>query len=381
MEINNALAKWADRTAAFYNEVAAQLGDDAPAFYTQSPLHNLISSPKVLIIGINPGSVGSYNEQCNDDSWGLNGNLMNGFHLLKGNPFWPEHNKWLYWKRLRKMFDERNNPLDYENCYVVTNASFFATFKAKELNKNVLKKTMQCSLELIDILKPQFIIVLSGKSLLRTMSQVDKEIHYTQLFNSYSKVVVGNIHGVPCCGVPHPSASLFREERILIKKVITQVYNKEKIVKNDYESLLATINQQKNNTAHSDNIIYDLYKAIIAHDFAPYVCYEKHEKFRRYDLQNGFQMTIACNSGTKAIAIRPKDYKGGKDIDKMPIPHIGEIFNCLEDVGYISAPHWLAVKPLNKLFFDDVDIEADRLVKEVMEAIGKINQILSKNSY
>jgi len=376
MEINNILAKWADRTATFYNEVAAQLGDNAPAFYTQSPLQNLVASPKVLIIGINPGSGGSYREQCNNDSWCLNGNQMDGFHLMTGNPFWPEHHKWLFWKRLRQMFDEWNNPLDDEGGYVVTNASFFATFKAKELNRDVLKKTMQCSLELIDILKPQLIIVLSGKSLLRTMSQVDKDIHYTRLFNSYSNVVVGEIHGVPCCGVPHPSASLLREERTIIKKMVTQVYNKEEIVKRDYESLLTAINQRKNNTAHPDNVIYDLYKAIVAHDFAPYICYEKHDKFRRYDLQNGLQLTVACNSGTKAIAIRPKDYKGEKDIDKMPIPHIGEIFNCLEQVGYISDPHWLAVKPLNRLLFDDTNIEADRLVKEVMETVGKINQIL-----
>lgn len=208
------------------------------------------------------------------------------------------------------------------------------------------------------------------------MSEVDKEIHYTRLFNSYSNVVVGNIHGVPCCGVPHPSASLLREERTLIKKVVTQVYNKEEFVKGDYESLLNIINERKNNSAHSDNVIYDLYKAIIAHDFAPYVCYEKHDKFRRYDLQNGLQLTIACNSSTKAIAIRPKDYKGEKDIDKMPIPHIGEIFNCLEEVGYISDPHWLAVKSLNRLLFDDVNIEADRIEKEVLETVGKINQIL-----
>lgn len=376
MEINNALAKWAERTTVFYNEVAARLGDDAPAFYTQSPLQNMMTSPKVLIIGINPGSGGSYKEQCNNNSWGLHGNLMNGSHLMKGNPFWPEHHKWLFWKRLRQLFDERNNPLDDENAYVITNASFFATFKAKELNKDVLMKTIRCSLELIDILKPQFIIVLSGKSLLRTMSEVDKEIHYTRLFNSYSNVVVGNIHGVPCCGVPHPSASLLREERTLIKKVVTQVYNKEEFVKGDYESLLNIINERKNNSAHSDNVIYDLYKAIIAHDFAPYVCYEKHDKFRRYDLQNGLQLTIACNSSTKAIAIRPKDYKGEKDIDKMPIPHIGEIFNCLEEVGYIGDPHWLAVKSLNRLLFDDVNIEADRIEKEVLETVGKINQIL-----
>ena len=41
MEINNALAKWAERTTVFYNEVAARLGDDAPAFYTQSPLQKM----------------------------------------------------------------------------------------------------------------------------------------------------------------------------------------------------------------------------------------------------------------------------------------------------------------------------------------------------
>lgn len=370
MEMNTLIKNWADRTAYFYNVIAKELGDHAPAFYTQSPLLNLTCPPKVLVIGINPGSGGSYREQCNNPLWELNGNPMDGLHLIKGNPCWSEHKKWRYWKRLRQMFGEDNNPMDDENGYVVTNASFFATFKAKELNKNILKKTTPCSIELIDILKPQFILVLSGKSVLRTMAEVDEKTHYTQLFNSYSNVFIGDIHGVPCCGVSHPSAFMLSEERDLIRKVISQVYNKESIVRENYDGLLATINQRKNNPRLSNDVIFGLYKAIVVHDF-PYECYENNDKCRRYDLRNGFQLTIACNSTTKAIAIRPKVYKGDKDI-----PYAGEIFNCLEKVGYVSAHSWLAIKHLNQLIFDDVNIEADRLVKEIIETIERVYQIL-----
>lgn len=373
--MNTALINWADRTANFYNKVAEQLGNNTPAFYTQSPLSNLTYPPKVLIIGINPGSGGSYIEQRNSPIWKLNGSPVDGLHLMKGNPYWSDRNLWLYWKRLRQMFGENNNPLDNEKEYIVTNASFFATFKAKELDKTILKKTIPYSIELIKILKPQFILVLSGKSLLKTMAEIDKCIHYTQPFHSYSNVFIGNIYGIRCCGVPHPSASLLCEERILIRKVISQVYNKENIIKEKYESLLTTINKRKNSPTLSDDTIFKLYQAIVAHDF-PYKYYEKKDKYQRYDLQNGLQLTIACNSRTKAIAIRPKTYKGKKDIDQIPIPRIGEIFNYLEEIGYVSAPSWLAVKYLTHLVFDDINIEADRLIKEIIETIEKIHQIL-----
>ena len=89
MEINrDSLLNWANETAAGYVILAKQFD---MGFYTQSDMTKIFQSPKVVIIGINGGSDGSYTDQINNPGWMKDGEDLSGIDLIKGNYFKDEN--------------------------------------------------------------------------------------------------------------------------------------------------------------------------------------------------------------------------------------------------------------------------------------------------
>lgn len=382
MSLKEEIKKWADETTQIYNNIATSSEREVPAFYTQSDLSIIKERPKVLIMGINPGSDGSYKEQREKPLWGLDGKLMDGTHLLQGNPCWKEHCQWTYWQRLRNLFEDNDNPLDKEDGYVATNATFFATSGVKDLNDKLLIDTLPCTLKLIDILKPEMIVVLSAKSLLKMIKgqcyATNRQFSYSQTFASYNSIFTGRLNDIPFCGIPHVSASLFREERELMQKVVTQVYHKKNINIEDYKSLLEAIKLRRKAKSLSKEEMAMLYDSLVtAMQNLPYPIYESTPKFNRYDLKNGLQLTIANNDTTHGIAIRPIKYHGEKNIDQLPISYAKDILRCLEKANYVNSASWLGVKDYKALTAESsIDNIADKLVKEIANLISEIYKIL-----
>ena len=383
MEMNTRLNRWAAKTAEAYDRIARAHGDDAPAFYTQSDLTKTNGSPRVLVMGINPGSAGSYKEQCEDEHWQLDGKPMDGAHLLKGNPSWSHRFDWSYWQRICQLFDVNPHPLEHDNEFIVTNATFFATPKARNLLPGLLAETLPYTLELIEITRPRMIVVLSGNSLLKaTEAHCDatgRRLEYSQTFASLGSIFTGHLEGIPCCGIPHPSACLFREERELMKKIVTQTYCCESITTDACQNLLYSIRQRrkaKGLSKEESAILFDILVARMQN--RPYPAYESCEKkFNRYDLCNGLQLTIANNSTTHGIAIRPKDYNGEKDIDQIPMPHIKELLECFDKANYANTRAWLGMKDFNiPTMENDLEDLADNLMDEMEELISEIYKIL-----
>lgn len=236
MSIQKELKKWADKAANGYVSIANEFGENAPSFYTQSDLTKLSGSPDVIVLGINPGSDGLYCKQRIQSGWELNGSDMDGEHLILGNYFkingvssWSNRKEWAFWNRLKAYFKnvKSGNPLDREEKYVFTNMSFFNSKKANQLSDNLLIKTIPYSLELISILKPRHIIFLGG---MRMVDKLNKVNHNNMLFDMNhemikSKVCKGQFNGIPFLAVPHPSAHLKREERLMVIDCITYFMN------------------------------------------------------------------------------------------------------------------------------------------------------------
>ena len=381
--MNIQLNTWAANTAEAYDRIARTHGDDAPAFYTQSDLTKITDSPRVFVMGINPGSGGTYKEQCDSEYWQLGGKPMDGTHLLKGNPSWSNRSDWAYWQRIYRLFDANPHPLDNETDFIVTNATFFATPKARNLLPQLLAETLPYTLELIEITRPQMIVILSGNALLKTIKAhcdaTGRRLQYSQTFASLGNIFTGHLEGIPCCGIPHPSACLFREEHELMKKVVTQTYRCENITADTCQDLLHSIRQRRNAKGLSKEEMATLFELLIARmQSLPYPVYEScAKKFSRYDLCNGLQLTIANNSTTHCIAIRPKNYKREKDIDQIPMPHVRELLECFDKVNYANTPVWLGVKDFNTLTLENnVEGLADSLVEEIKELISEVCQIL-----
>ena len=57
MSIQKELRNWAKKVVEKYDSVAKE---ENTSYYTQSDMSNIKKNPKVLILGINPGSNGSY---------------------------------------------------------------------------------------------------------------------------------------------------------------------------------------------------------------------------------------------------------------------------------------------------------------------------------
>lgn len=234
MDIQEKLKEWANKTAKGYVSIAKEIGEDKPGtgFYTQSNLTKVLGSPNVLIIGINPGSEGSYICQKTNPNWGLNGNDMDGEHLIQGNycknkegnPNWSDRNKWPFWNRLKAYF--RNvlpeNPLEKEENFVLTNISFFNSKQA-----HILIKSIPFTMDLIKILAPRHIVFLGGVGTLNILKRANQnntlfELNY-ELTNP--RVYKGQFNGIPFLSVPHPSAHLTKEERQIVVDRITDYMN------------------------------------------------------------------------------------------------------------------------------------------------------------
>ena len=237
MDIQKELRKWADKTAKGYVSIANVEGENAPSFYTQSDLTKISDPPEVIVLGINPGSGGTYNSQKENTNWGLGGKDMDGEHLIQGNfcknetgnPNWSDRNKWHYWNRLKAYFRgvKTGNPLEDEKNFVVTNMSFFNSKEAKQLPLDLLIKTIPYSLDLIKVLKPKHILFLGGVRMLDKLNKVNQnnmlfDMNYEMI---KPRVYKGQFNEVPFLAVPHPSARLKREERQTIVDSITDFMN------------------------------------------------------------------------------------------------------------------------------------------------------------
>ena len=113
-ELQYGIVKWAEKTVREYHEIASRKEVNL-AYYTQSDLSLISEKPELMIVGINPGSGGTYKEQCENKNWSyLYNNNQDQNHLLKGNycreegkpSSWENHRKWGYWKGLKRCLSQ-----------------------------------------------------------------------------------------------------------------------------------------------------------------------------------------------------------------------------------------------------------------------------------
>ncbi len=231
MNIQEEIVKWAEKTVREYHEIASRKEVNL-AYYTQSDLSLISEEPELMIVGINPGSGGTYKEQCENKNWSyLYNNNQDQNHLLKGNycreegktSSWENHRKWGYWKGLKRCLSQTNlnEIIEDDSKIIITNASFFSTKKADEISDSLLKMTIPYTLDLINITNPKHLIFLSGKKCferLLNLSRTSENIQFEY------KIVCGNIYvgvlnGKLCIGIPHPAYKT-NEELNLVASVI-----------------------------------------------------------------------------------------------------------------------------------------------------------------
>lgn len=243
-DLQKNLLDWAEKTVSTYNKIALSDSNRIPAFYTQSPLNVLQTSPEVMVIGINPGSIGTFQQQLSHSHWNLNGKGMSANQLLSGNYCIADDEKSTCWEhfwekgygpKTKAYFSKMvNNPFGKEKPinYCLTNLTFFGTARAKDLNGLKITDTYVHTLELITILNPKKIILYSGASAAKIIRgyiinhpeindySINPDIIEIPLSERSGKFVKGKLCGIRYLGVPHPSAHLSHNDREEVKTLI-----------------------------------------------------------------------------------------------------------------------------------------------------------------
>lgn len=249
-QLQNSLEDWAQETIEAYHMIAQEVN---LAFYTQSDLSILRESPELAIVGINPGGKekDTYEGQRKNKHWSYlydNPSELDKNHLLKGNychEEWEKHKKWSYWSRLKHCLEKTylKDVIDDDSKIIVTNASFFSTPTAKEIEEWLLEKTIPYTLELIKITTPKHLIFLGGNKCFKRLDRLSKNTLKFEYKQICGNIYVGNLNGKLCIGIPHPAYKT-TEELNLIASVMSFVINQKNYKDIDVEVIKKECSEQ-----------------------------------------------------------------------------------------------------------------------------------------
>lgn len=392
MNIQEELKKWAEESVKEYHSIASRKEVNI-AYYTQSDLSILSEKPELMIIGINPGSYSTYQDQLKNKNWSyLYKNPYDKNHLLKGNyckeegkpSSWENHRKWGYWKGLKRCLSQTNLNaiIDDDSKIVVTNASFFSTKAADGISESLLIETIPYTLKLIKITKPKHLIFLSGRKCFERLLNLSRKSNIIQFEYKHicGNIYIGLLNNRFCIGIPHPAYKT-SEELNLVASVLPHLVNAENFESvdiasiqkecatqiKDFEERIKTKADKSKEHHHIDktNIVRQV---ISSSNLEVY-----EEKNHRYKLNGKYGITIT-STGKGYIAIRHIKYdsNGYANIQDEEVLAIKKI---LKRRGYnTSEKVWIGTKLFSQFGNNDNEI-IERICKEIKELKEEIQKI------
>ncbi len=369
--IQEQLRNWADETAEAYHKLATDPNHPECnlAFYTQSDLTKIDSSPELLILAINPGFGGSYTKQIKNPNWNLQ-DRMTGERLLQGNPCFKQHNNWHLWKVLRSIFSfgDISHLLEDERQNVWTNLTFFSTPKAGMIPDKAWESVLQ-TLELIEILHPKKILCL-GKP---CREKFQKYVSFKELIQR--ELYTGKLKESVVYAMPHPSKPNWsNEEKDMIGSCLGYLFNftaenigsvtSELIQEKFGDKIEAWRNRQSTPTYKID--IEELCNQITSLLGNPF---DKNAKTSRYKFTENTALTVT-KSNDGYIGIRAAKQAAGNDWN-CNLENRDEYTRILlDDYKWKLGTQWLGTKPLKHIKSVEKFIEDLSEIKKRFDRIG-----------
>lgn len=336
--MNSELTKWAEKAVQKCNPIAENYYLDYYAF--QKPC-NLNS--KTLILALNPYDNSSFPTEKVEN---IIKSQMNVGQFLAGNSDWNGYKtKWKIFKQLSKMkiFDDLQLDFNYMNYVYFPSKRFNDIKKLKEVD--ILKVCQDLTLEFLDILKPEKIILLG------TTSGSDQfNIEGITLLNKNNKrlIVKGKIDEIDVYAIPHPSW-LSDEELAAIDINLRQIFNNEIQSNFDFEKSSELIDRDA-----IELLLKDLSPIRINNNYTDiYLDGKENEK-----------LLIRINYKNKIIGIRNIDKKNYENLKYFDFYKIGFTNIVSEKVN-----SWAFEKKFPSHFFatnEDITNEIIDLQKRIL---------------
>nr|WP_315135997.1 uracil-DNA glycosylase family protein [uncultured Capnocytophaga sp.] len=244
------LEQWAAEVIEKITPIAEQIDLAYYPLQTEAKMN-----PELLIIGLNPGSEGKYNEQKTKDKWEFKDGKMTTERLLKGNPFIDEKEEWKIFRGLNRI-PFIKQAVDSNN-YCFMNYVYFGTSDFEKIKKH--PEAMQICKELtkkfIEIINPKHIIVL-GLEGMESISKIEK----TLLKGKTKRLLVqgGDLFGKQVLAISHPSYAVSTAEYEAIDTNIKEFYEGKPLKPFTFKSNVTTIDIDKLNTLLGESINFKL---------------------------------------------------------------------------------------------------------------------------
>lgn len=391
VNIQELLHSWAEDVVKNYVGIARSDPKYDIAFYQQSPLRDIKERVDIVVMGINPGSSGSYTSQKSNKEWSKDGKDFIGKHLLNGNPRWVKHKKeWSFWRNtIALMSPAFGNILENDTKTVFTNATFFNTPKASALTRELMNKTLSDSIKLIDILSPtsKIVITLSGATCfdyLKTFYKVDFQTE--SIYGN--KLILGRLNGFTYIGIYHPASRYTRVLTKLIQKAIKLVKEHVNLELEKLKELI--MNQCANEWEDVKNYVpttndklqcaLELKRLLETH-----FGIEKPIKGKiRIRLNDRIEAVFVAQSKSQCIYWRHIDYNGKIHYDNpaAAYSHAAEIMGLLKRKGYKDneVQTNLGQKPLTSFnYMGDIDCVAAEIEAEIIFIEKEICKLFDGN--
>lgn len=208
-DLQQSLYKWAERVVAIYNPIAQS---EKVNYYTQSNLSLLRESPELLLLGINPGSVGG------------DGKHLTADEFLKGNPTYHQKDSWVMWQRLYRLFAQgaMQEMLKNDESFVWSNVFHLNSKKESGLtNPMKAPKMVELTRELIRVLQPKRVLCLGGANCLYQLFPKQENAVESLLPGTLWYAKLGS---TPIYGIPHTSSCYTNEQTELLGKVLAFLF-------------------------------------------------------------------------------------------------------------------------------------------------------------
>lgn len=358
-ELQTKIKEWGEKAVAIYTDIALNHANKALYHvYTQSDLTQVESNPHVMIVGINPGS-------------GKEGHFerIETKEFLHGNICWEERNekgKWQYWKKIKSLVGVIPEFVDDSSHTVVTNLTCFASKELSQLNQRAMMETAPLTMELIKILSPHILVIISRNvlSIIESINKDSRMLGDIYCEPVYDDVCVGTINGIPMVCIPHPNTRPTAEKKRLCQEVIrlaAKGHTAKQICEECAIELIPAIERreaqkkQKRNEVklYAEAVVDSLHKAGLE-------IYEGNEKTKRFVFADNLQLTVTtCDKGYLAIGLKEQPAKinySSQDWENKDM-HLSIIVN---KYGWNKGKAWIATK-----YFSQFSHKEDA-VKEIL---------------